>query len=54
MSMATKSTPSYVVAATTFHGPDDLTVIEGTIKRSDDPIVKAHPDVFKAIEDIAA
>jgi hypothetical protein len=41
------------VATTTFHGPDDLTVAEGTIKRSDDAVVKAHPDVFRAVEDIA-
>ena len=51
MTMATKSTPTYVVATTTFHGPDDLTVAEGTIKRSDDPIVKAHPNVFRPVED---
>ena len=53
MTLATKSTSSYVVATTTFHGPDDLTVAEGAVKRSDDPIVKAHPNVFKAVEDIA-
>ena len=47
--MATKTIPSYVVATTTFHGPDDLTVAEGTIKRSDDPIVKAHPNVFRPV-----
>lgn len=50
--MATKST-TYVVAVTTFHGPDDLTVVEGTVKRSDNPIVKAHPNAFRPVEDIA-
>jgi hypothetical protein len=49
--MAAKTTPSYVVATTPFHGTDDLTVAEGTIKRSDDPIVKAHSDAFRPIED---
>ena len=48
--MATKTTPSYVVATTTFHGPDDLTVAEGTIKRSDDDVVKAHQNVFRPVE----
>jgi len=43
--------PAYVVAATTFHRPDDLTVAEGTIKRSDDDVVKAHPNVFRPVED---
>lgn len=51
MTMATKSNPAYVVATTTFHGPDDLTVTEGTIKPSDDRIVKAHPNVFRPVED---
>jgi hypothetical protein len=32
MTMASKSKTVYVVATTTFHGPDDLTVVEGTIK----------------------
>ena len=49
--MATKSTPAYVIATITFHGPDDLTVAEGTIKRSDDPVVKAHPNVFRLVAD---
>jgi hypothetical protein len=53
MTMAAKSTAAYVVATTTFHGPDDLTIAEGTIKRSDDPVVKAQPNVFKAVEDVA-
>jgi hypothetical protein len=53
MTMASKSTAAYVVATTTFQGPDDLTVAEGTIKRSDDPIVKAHPNVFRPVEDAA-
>jgi hypothetical protein len=53
MTMTTKSTTAYVVATTTFHGPDDLTVAEGTIKRSDDPVVKAHPNVFRPVEDAA-
>jgi hypothetical protein len=51
--MATETTPSYVVATTTFHGPGDLTVAEGTIKRRDDEVVKAHPNVFRPVEDIA-
>jgi hypothetical protein len=51
MTMATKITPAYFVATTTFHAPDDLTVAEGNIKRSDDPIVKAHPTVFRPVAD---
>ena len=53
MTLATQGTITYVVATATFHGPGDLTVAEGTIKRNDDPIVKAHPNVFRAVEDLA-
>jgi hypothetical protein len=53
MTMVTRTAPSYVVATTTFHGPGSLTVAEGTIKRSDDPIVRAHPNVFRPVENLA-
>jgi hypothetical protein len=49
LSIASKSTPSYVVATTTFHGPDDLTVTEGSIRAADDAVVKTHPAMFRPV-----
>ncbi len=52
MTMATK-TPTYVVATTTFHGPGHLTVTEGVIRPTGDPVVKAHPQMFRPVADVA-
>jgi len=49
--MAVKSTSTYVIATTTFHGPGNLSVAEGTIRPSDDPVVKAHPGMFRPVAD---
>jgi hypothetical protein len=50
--MATKaSNITYVIATTTFHGPGNLSVTEGTIRPADDPVVKAHPAMFQPVAD---
>jgi hypothetical protein len=51
--MAVKSSNSYVIATTTFHAPGDLTVAEGNIRTADDPVVKAHQQMFRPVEDLA-
>ena len=49
--MASKSPTAHVIATTTFHAPGDLTVTEGTIRTADDPVVKAHPQMFQPVAD---
>lgn len=49
--MAAKTPTAYVIATTTFHSPRNVTVTEGIIRTADDPVVKAHPAMFRPVAD---
>ena len=53
MAKTIEATTRVVVATTTFHGPEGVLVIEGTLWDAAHPVVKTHPTMFRPVEDVA-